>query len=123
MAKTIAEISDEIHELNAKNTALNKQVDDNKKLIAQLEIDLEAAAAAQGLTRGGGTTSTFTIEPETAPQIADWDEFYKFIHENEYYHLLQKRFAVLACRELWELGEVIPGVNKFTSNKVRIKGV
>lgn len=121
--RTLADISDEIHAYNLEIEGLNKKIKAIEKKVTDLEAELKLAAETQGLTAGKGTTSTFELKEETVPQASDWDDFYQFIHHNKYYHLLQKRPAVKACAELWELGKTIPGVNKFTSVKVKVKGV
>lgn len=122
-ARTLAVISDEIQEIQIDVKDLNKEIEALEKKKAFLEKELEEEAEKQGLKSGSGAASSFKIEAETVPQGSNWDETYEFIHENKYYHLLQKRFAVTAIRELWELGKDIPGVNKFTKNKVTVKGV
>jgi hypothetical protein len=55
------------------------------------------------------------------PQVEDWDAVYQFIHDNEYYHCLEKRFAVLAYREILGQGNNVPGVVPYTKRKVTFK--
>lgn len=121
--RTLADISDEIHACNLEIEDHNKQIKKIEKKVDDLEAELKQAAELQGLTAGKGATSTFELKEETVPQASDWDDFYQFIYDNKYFHLLQKRPASKACAELWELGKTIPGVNKFTSIKVKVKGV
>jgi hypothetical protein len=121
--RTVAVISDEIFAVQAEVTALNKKIEGLEKEKARLSTELKAAAEEQGLTSGKGASSSFEIKDQTVPQVSDWDTFVAFAVENGYFHLFYRRPAVKACQELWELGETIPGVNKFTSNKVNVKGV
>lgn len=121
--RTVAVISDEIFDVQTEVTALKKKIEGLEKEKARLSTELEAAAEEQGLTSGKGASSSFEIKEQTVPQVSDWDTFVAFAVEKEYFHLFYRRPGVKACQELWELGETIPGVNKFTSNKVNVKGV
>lgn len=121
--RTLGLISDEI--LDNKNliATCKKDIEGYEERIRYLETELQALATKQGLTKGGGSNSTFKIEPVTVPQAVNWDEIYTYIYENKYGHLLHRRLGSKACEELWALGQVIPGIEKFTSNKVTVKGV
>lgn len=123
MARTIGDIADEVLEKSLEITRMNKEVADLEKEEKALKEELRVAAEAAGLTSGGGKTSKFDIGPETVPQISNVDAFYDYIKTNDYFHLLQRRPAVKACRELWEQGTAIPGIDKFTQTKVNVKGV
>lgn len=118
--RTLNDISDDI----LKNKVTVKKLDDKIKLLdeekARLEAELMAAAQLENLTLGGGRKSKWKIEPHIVPQAENWDEFYPYMVKKKYYHLLQKRFAVKACAEIWELGEDIPGVSKFSKMKVSV---
>jgi hypothetical protein len=123
VARTIGDIADEVLEKSLEITRMNKEVADLEKEEKALKEELRVAAEAAGLTSGGGKTSKFDIGPETVPQISNVDAFYDYIKTNDYFHLLQRRPAVKACRELWEQGTAIPGIDKFTQTKVNVKGV
>ena len=121
-ARTISVISDEVWAIKCKVTALNKQVDDLKREQAALEHELYEKAMEQGLEKGGGKTSTFSIAASTVPQVNNWDDFYDYIHTNKYYHLLQRRPSVEGCRELWRGNVYIPGVDQYTQSKITVRG-
>jgi sarcosine oxidase delta subunit len=54
------------------------------------------------------------------PSVTDWDAFYKFIHENKYFHLLERRPHTAGCRELFQMRGAIPGVVPFVKRVVRV---
>lgn len=122
MAKTIGELSDEILELKLVEDKLRKSADAVKDKRREVERLLAEEAAAQGLTKGGGESSSFRVEQVTIPHVFDWDKFYEFIHKKRWYHLLERRPTSKAAQELWERGTDIPGVDKFTQIKVYVKG-
>lgn len=122
MARTVGEIADAVLALQLKIKKKELEVEDLKKATNELKEELKLAAEAVNLTSGGGKKSEFTIEPEILPQASNWDSFYQYIHDNKYFHLLQRRPAVKACQELWSQGTAIPGIDKFTKTKVTVKG-
>lgn len=119
--RSLIDIAADIHKINVERKALSSQDDDLKKRLAELAAELQLKAADAKLTKGGDTKFDWKIEPKTVPQVANWDDFYAYIGKKGYFHLLQKRPTVSGCAELWGLGEVIPGVEKFTSNVVTVK--
>lgn len=121
--RTISDISDEIFGVTEKIKAFEEKITTLKEEGKLLEGELQLAAEAQGLSRGGGKTSTWTLEPVVVPQATDWPAFYAYMAKKKYFHLLQRRPAVKACRELWERGITIPGMDKYTSTRVTVKGV
>lgn len=123
MARTIGDIADEIVVVQAEIDAFESQKKAKEKERDKLKEELAQAAAKEGLTRGGGKGSTFTVNNETVPHAADWDAIYKYIKRHGYWHLLHKRLGTTACQELWDRGIKIPGVDKFTQTKVTVKGV
>jgi len=123
MSRTVADLSDEILAIKNDIQMHEQEITELKKQKEELERELIAEAEKQQLKSGAGTSSSFSIKEETVPQASDWDEVWKFIKENDYFHMVQKRLSSTACRELWELGTTIPGVNKYTSHKVNVKGV
>lgn len=120
--RTIGIVSDEILALKMNIKVLENDIKTFELSVKDLEIELQVLADKQGLTKGGGTNSTFKIEPVTVPQAVNWDEIYAYIYENKYGHLLHRRLGTKACEELWALGQAIPGIEKFTSNKITVKG-
>lgn len=123
MSKTVSELSDEIWGIKVQEKALKEQLDDLEKRRKDIEQKLIEAAEKQGLKGGTGATSKFSVEETTLPQVADWDAFCKFLKKKGWFHLLQRRPASKACQELWEQGQVIPGIDKFTKIEAKVKEV
>jgi hypothetical protein len=121
--RTIGVISDDIYKIKLEEEKLRKQMEGLESKRKVLEAELYTAAEKQGLEKGGGKTSSFTIADHTVPSVEDWDTYWDFIAKTRFFHLVQRRPAVKACQEMWEMGKVIPGVTKFSSKKVTVKGV
>lgn len=121
--RSINDVADDILKLQSKRKKLEEEAEGIKKQEDVLKLELSTMADGAKLTFGGNKKSAWNITPQVVPQVANWDEFYEFIHEKKYYHMLQRRPAVKACQELWGQGGAIPGVEKFTSMKVNVKEV
>jgi len=122
VARTLEKISDDILVKQVKLKEAEDKVKTIEDEIKVLKDELKLAAEKEGLTLGGGKKSKWSIEPQIVPQASNWDLFYAYIKDNDYFHLLQRRPAVKACQELWGQGTMIPGIDKFTSMKVTVKG-
>jgi hypothetical protein len=51
---------------------------------------------------------------------AGWQRFWDYVAKTRRFDLIQKRLADKAVKEMWEAGEVIPGVERFKSVDVSI---
>jgi hypothetical protein len=102
------------HEFNAKK--VGKQIElQERRLIDEMD--------AQKITEQKSAAGKVTLSEAVYPQVQDWDAVYKFIHDNEYFHCLEKRFAVLAYREFLGQGKTVPGVVPHTKRKVSFKEI
>lgn len=101
---------------------LNEKLKTTKKSIVAAELELMRSMDADGVTETGNKGIGKAILSESVyPQIQDWDVFGEFIITNRYLHLLERRPAVLAYRELLTLGRVVPGALPFTKRKLTFK--
>ena len=99
---------DKIAELNKKYKATEEE------LMTQLaDADMQAAS---------GSKATASVSESVVPKVEDWETFYRYIHRNNAYHLLERRPAVAAFRELLEQrkGKNVPGVVPFTKRTLKL---
>jgi hypothetical protein len=75
----------------------------------------------QGSTKVSSTLGTAIISETQQPSVKDWDAFYKHIKDSDAFHLLQRRAAAAAFRELWDIGQVVPGVESFTQRTINLR--
>jgi hypothetical protein len=83
------------------------------KLFGRLD-ELELAEAGHGGMR-------VAIVESLVPKVENWDLFHQHIRDSGDFFLLQKRAAVLTCRESFQMGRVIPGVMPLTLRKLMFK--
>lgn len=121
--RNIGDVADEILAIQLKIKKKEAEIEELKGQAKEKQEELKKLASDEGLTSGGGKKSKFTLTEETVPHISDWDKFCEYIKDNNYFHLLQRRPGSKACQELWNLGNQIPGIDKFRHTKVNVKGV
>jgi hypothetical protein len=102
----------------AQREEAQKVVDAIKENEEVLHEAILEALAATGVDRVSYAGRTAKREEKVIPSLKDWDSFTKFIHRNKYYHLVERRPAVLACRELLALKGKIPGIEPFVKVKL-----
>lgn len=108
------EIRRERAELENRDKELREEFDATK-------LVLMARADEQGATRIATSDGTAILTEEIVPNIADWDEFYGYIKENDAFHLLQRRVSAGAYREIINNGGEVPGLTPFKKRDVNLR--
>ena len=121
MGATLHDLIGELGNLRVekKRLAYEARLVDDK--IAAKEREIMDMMDEQQLTETKSDAGKVTLGEAVYPQVQDWDAVYDFIRENDYFHCLEKRFAVLAYREILSQGNTVPGVLPFTKRKVTFK--
>lgn len=131
---TISEVIAKMFEVRAARAELAVR---EKELVAEweaLELQLLGKLEEQGSVRVSSRAGTASINEQVLPLIEDWDAFYAYIKENDAWHLLQRRPAVNAYRELVEAdsaahpGEaeserppVVPGTRTIVKKSINLR--
>lgn len=121
MTTTLSDLIDSLGQLRKELKALEADADVAAKKVAAKEHELMVAMEAEGVVETKNATGKVTLSESTYPKVESWDQFYAFIKETGYMHMLEKRPAVLAYRELLSMGMPIPGVLPFTKRKLSFK--
>lgn len=103
--------------------AMQKEVNavaEEEKLVKDYLID---NIPKSGNTGVAGKKFRAQIKTKDVPRAEDWDKVYNFITENERFDMLQKRLSDKAVTDMWEAGETIPGVGKFTIVDVSVTNI
>lgn len=88
-----------------------------------LEAEILTRMETEGAEKISAKTATASISKTVVPQVENWDLFYAFIHKRKYYHLLERRPATAAFRELLELKGAVPGVVPFTKTTLNLRSL
>ncbi len=115
-----------IDRLAAKNREIKAKEQERKALeeeAEKLESQIMERMDAEQTATGSGKTATATINESVVPQVVDWDKFYDYIYQNRWFHLLQRRPSTPGCRELFESGKAVPGVDPFKKRKINLRSL
>ena len=106
---TLGEAIDNLYQARAARLVKAKEVKDLQVLEAQAKIEVLNLLEASGLQKASGMLATAGITTDDVPYIKDWDMIYAYIKENDRFDLIQKRIGVVAWRDLFKDGVLVPG--------------
>lgn len=120
--ETLGALIDQRHRLKAALAAANKAVDAVKAEADEVEGRIMQMLIDQGITGAAGaeTGARVLLTEEDFAQVTDWTELYSYIHANNAFHLLQRRVASTAAKELREAGTEVPGLTFTPVKKLHI---
>jgi len=106
---TLGEAIDHLYTVRAERLALAKKVKEKQVDEAKAKLDVLKKLGEMGLEKASGKLATAGILTDDVPFIKDWDAIYAYIKENDRFDLIQKRIGVVAWRELYQDGILVPG--------------
>jgi len=121
MLGTIGGMTDALVALREEKRELQAQIDEVEAKYKALEEQLIEKLDAEGTDKGAGKAGSVSISSTVVANVDDWDAFYAYIKKNNYFHLLQRRPADAACRELFEQKGSIPGVTPFSKRRLNLR--
>jgi len=96
----------------------------DKELIEEwrsLEMELLQRLDKQGMKQAATDDGTATITKTILPNVVDWDALWQHIVDTRGFHLLQRRPAAAAFRELNSSGETVPGIDAYTQRTISLR--
>lgn len=121
MSTTISTLINSLCDLKRSKKTLESELKSLETQILNVEKDLMTAMDAEGILESKSGIGKVTIGESVYPHVEQWDQFSQFILDNGYLHLLERRPAVLAYRELISMGKPVPGVLPYTKRKITFK--
>ena len=106
---TLGEAIDTLYTTRAARLVLAKEVKEKQVDEAKAKLAVLKKLGEMGLEKASGKLATAGVTTDTVPYIKDWDLIYGYIKENDRFDLIQKRIGVLAWRELFNDGILVPG--------------
>jgi transposase len=102
-----------------------RQIADRDKVLVKewksLEEELLGRLDEQGMLQGKTAAGTASVTEVIVPNVVDWDVLQEHIRKTGDFHLLQKRPAAAAFRELHASGETIPGMEPFNKRTISLR--
>lgn len=120
MSESIGDRADRFFMLREEKRRLEAELEAVEAEMRIREAELLSQMDAEGLSKITGRKATVSVSESVKPSVEDWTEFENYIHDNRYYHLLERRPSVLGCRELFEKNGRIPGVVPYIQRKLRM---
>lgn len=106
---TLGEAIDTLYQARAARLAKAKEVKELQATEAAAKLEVLRLLGEAGLEKASGKLATAGILTEDVPYVKDWDALYGYIKENDRFDLLQRRIGVVAWRDLFKDGVLIPG--------------
>lgn len=120
---TIGARIDQLHAMRESKRLLEAEVKKLKDAADALELELIQLMDKEKVSKSTGSQASVSLTTAIKPSVVDWDEFYAYIYKNKFGHLLERRPAVLGCRELFEAKGKIPGVVPFTQRTLLLRSI
>lgn len=118
MSATLSGLIESLSSLKASKRGLEAQVKEINNAIEAVELDIMRAMDGEGVLESASALGKVTLTERVYPRVEDWPKFWDFIYDNRYIHLLEKRPAALAYREMLALGKQVDGVVPSTMRVV-----
>lgn len=108
-------------QLREQKRELEAAVRDIEEELAENEQVLLAFAEELGLDKFSVGKLTFSVSNNVVGNVTDWDQVYAFIKEHDAFHLIQRRLANAAYKEILETGDELPGVEPFVKRSLNMR--
>jgi hypothetical protein len=117
---TLGQAIDALYEARAARLAKDAEV----KILKAAEVVAKGAVLKllneTGLAKASGMTATASITTDDVPYLEDWDKVYAYIKANDRFDLLQKRIGVVAWRDLYKDGILVPGTEAAVDTDISL---
>ena len=120
---TVGSLIDNMWALREKKRSQEVEIKATEAAIEELTATLLGAMDSDGVVKATGKSASASVTEAVRPNVTDWDVFYKFIHKNKYWHLLERRPSVTGCRELFETKGGVPGVEPYVKRTINLRTV
>lgn len=123
---TLGQAADKIYDLREKKREIDAKLKAVEAEITALTETIFGLLEEQDTRKAEGKRASISVNYAINPSTKNWDDTAKFIINGKrgdryaYAHLLYKRIAAPAYRELRSLGVVIPGQEDFTNRTLSI---
>lgn len=118
---TTRDIINEMNEVRDERRRISSR---DKDLVARwraLEMELLIRLDEQGMLKASTEEATASITQTVLPQVVDWEALFDHIQETGAFHLLQRRPAAAAFRELNQSGEEVPGIEPYIKREISLR--
>lgn len=119
--ETMGSMIDGIWALREKKRELEAQVKTVEEEIAVKEQALIERMDKEGVDKSTGKRASVGVSEVTSFSIKEFDAVFAWAVKNKAQHIFQRRVSDVACREVFEMGKSIPGLEPFKKRKLNIR--
>lgn len=106
---TLGQAIDNLYTARAERLAKAKEVKELQAKESVAKAQVLKLLGETGLQKASGMLATAGITTEDIPFVKNWDQIYAYIKINDRFDLLQRRIGVVAWRDLYKDGIIVPG--------------
>lgn len=117
----LGEMIAELDELRDRKRALNEELKAIDEQYRELEYKILDELDRTGVEMTRTSRATVSISKQIYPTVVDWDKAFEYIRQNDAMYLFQRRLAAGPCKEMWESGEEIPGVEQYEKRGINLR--
>ena len=119
--KSISGIIDKLQQIKLARAQANKIADEWGKCENEFNDYIFETFGKSKLKGAKGKTHQLTLAPQVIPVIDDYKKICKGILSKKLpLDILQKRLSSSLVKAMWKEGKKIPGIGKFTTNKISL---
>jgi hypothetical protein len=114
--------ADLLHEVREVRKMMQKETDEVKARETEIETSIinDLPKSSKGVA---GLRYFVKVVPERRPQVTDWPAFHAYVIDNARTDLLQKRLSDRAVMDMYEAGELPPGLDTVLIPKISLTKV
>lgn len=118
---TLAYLANRRDDLRERKRELEAEVKSIDKALAENELLIIERLDEMGVNKFAVGKLSFSISENTVGNVEDWDQVHAYIRDNNAFHLVQRRLANAAYKELLDMGEELPGVVPFNKRTLNFR--
>lgn len=118
---TLADLANRRDALRDRKRELEAEVKVIDKELAANELAIIERLDEMGVSRFAVGKLSFSISENTVGNVEDWDQVHAYIRDNNAFHLVQRRLANAAYKELLDMGDSLPGVVPFNKRSLNFR--
>tara|TARA_R110000772_G_C13310278_1_gene440255 strand:+ start:38331 stop:38735 length:405 start_codon:yes stop_codon:yes gene_type:complete len=120
MPDSVGICADHLKAVEEVRLAMQREVDIVKARETEIREHIIETLDASDDTGASGNKYKAQIKIGEAASVADWEEVYDFVAENDRFDLLGKSVQQKAVKAMWAEGVKVPGIEKINTKKVSI---
>lgn len=118
---TLADLANDRDVLRERKRELEAEIKLLDQALAANELAIIERLDEMGVSRFAVGKLSFSISENTVGNVEDWDQVHSYIRDNNAFHLVQRRLANAAYKELLDMGDSLPGVVPFNKRSLNFR--